>query len=177
MSLSVIKVALMASYVVFFSCAVLGMQSIDFQHCGWDESNIDLFTMCWLCSVAPVTNTCIAHEAQYVCRAAEPQTCDWCFNGDGTQASGELRVHAAVRKWPQRHCGTLRSPVHEVPPVNCVLARPCRLGTPIEPCWAFSLGSGTHGRIDHGFKDGHLVSARTPVPAAGTEKMSSEDWV
>lgn len=81
-----------------------------------------------------------AHEAQFVCR---DQTCDWCFNGDGTQASGELRVHGAARKWPRWHCGS--SPLSSSRGASGKLCpcSPLQVRCTYWACWAFSLGAGT----------------------------------
>lgn len=49
----------MACDVLFFLYNI-GMQDIDCQPRGLDKSQIHLFTMCWLFSLASVTNTGIA---------------------------------------------------------------------------------------------------------------------
>lgn len=137
MSSSLINMAVVACYVVFF------LHSIEYAG-HWFSTllmrqighasiyNVLLVVFCGLrdqygyCS--DIATLRMSHSLLADLQSPRPVT----FNGDGTQATGELRVLAALRKWPLWRCGTPYSPVHEVPPVNCVLARPCRFGTPIE---------------------------------------------
>lgn len=74
------------------------------------------------------------------------------------QASRELRIYAAIRKWP---LVTLwDSPLSYSRGTSGKLY-PC---LPLQgrhaywACWALSLGGGTYCWIEYSFKDGHLVS-------------------
>lgn len=145
--------------VQYWVCRTLVFNSVD------ETNHTCIFLQCAGCALWPLWLTLVLRRCcdrapwGTVClQSCRAQTCDWCFNGDGAQASGELRVHAAVRKWPRWHCGTLHSPVHEDASGKLCPCSPLQVRHTHWACWAFSLGAGTYGWIDYRFKDGHLVS-------------------